>query len=256
MKRLVLTLVPVLSLFSVSTMAVEKLPVIKHGQINSTTVSSPDAQSLEAIRLAVESFVVSNHENEQSVAVTVKALDRRLRLVSCHSPLQPTWSNRSRRLGRVTVQVACASPKPWRVHVQATVTMEGMVWILARGVQRGEILSTDVLVQQEVTLGANNAAFTSLGSPVVDLEPWLGYAFAQRVIAGKVLNERMLKPAKVLSKGDAVVIRHRSIGLELQTRGVALSDAGAQQQTQVRNSSSGKIIDVVVVSRGIVEILH
>lgn len=256
MKTLVLTLVPLLSIFSVSGFTNQKLPEVTHDRKNSAAVESPDTQSLETIRLAVESFIRADQKNEQNVSVAVKKLDRRLRLVNCLNPLEPTWSNRSRRLGRVTVQVACSSPKPWRVHVQATVTMEGMVWTLARGVRRGELLSSDVLVQQEVTLGANNAAFTSLGSPVVDLEPWLGFAFAQRVVAGKVLNERMLKPAKVLSKGDAVVIRHRSTGLELQTRGIALGDAGAQQQTQVRNSSSGKIIDVVVVSPGIVEILQ
>jgi len=134
--------------------------------------------------------------------------------------------------------------------------MKGMVWTLARGAGRDEVLTRELLVKQEVTLGSNNAAFSSLGTPIVDIEPWLGFAFTQRVNAGKVLNERMLKPAKVLNKGDAVVIRHRSKGLELQTRGVALRDAGANQQTQVRNSSSGKIIDVVVVSPGMVEILQ
>ncbi len=215
-----------------------------------------DIQSLDDIRLAVRSFVESKQSTEGEVSVTVKRLDRRLRLAYCLEPLETVWSPGSRTLGRVTVQVACSSPRPWRVHVQATVTMQGMVWTLSRGARRGDILSRDLLSKEKVTLGANNQAFTSLGTPVRDIEPWLGYEFAQRVNSGKVLNERMLKPARLLHKGDTVVIRHRSKGLELRTKGLALSDAGARQQTQVRNSSSGKIIDVVVVSPGIVEILQ
>lgn len=216
----------------------------------------PEVQPLNSIRQSVEKFILASQSGGQQVDVQVKALDQRLRLAYCLDHLDTTWSPGSRSLGRVTVQVACASPRPWRVHVQATVTMQGEVWTLARGMRRGEILNRDALVRQEVTLGANNTAFTSLGTPIVDIEPWLGFTFTQRVNAGKVLNERMLKPPKLVSKGEAVVIRHLSRGLELRTRGVALSDAGARQQTQVRNSSSGKIIDVVVVAEGIVEILQ
>ncbi|MFK7862467.1 MAG: flagellar basal body P-ring formation chaperone FlgA [Granulosicoccus sp.] len=256
MKRFALPLLSMSLMFSASTGAAPKLNDVSHSLLANAAAVTAEFQSLDEIRSEVETFILSSHAESLSVSATVKALDNRLRLVSCQVPLEPTWSNRSRKLGRVTVQVACSSPKPWRVHVQATVTMKGMVWALARGVQRDQLLSRDVLIRQEVTMGANNAAFTSLGTPIVDIEPWLGFAFAQRVNGGKVLNERMLKPAMVLNKGDAVVIRHRSKGLELQTRGVALSDAGAQQQTQVRNSSSGKIIDVVVVSPGIVEIFQ
>ncbi|MFK7997425.1 MAG: flagellar basal body P-ring formation chaperone FlgA [Granulosicoccus sp.] len=254
MKRIVIVFLPFLSILAEPAVTAQRLTNVTPENVSNTVAMATEFQSLDSIRTTVESFIQSSQSDERSVSVTVKSLDKRLRLVNCLTPLEPTWSNRSRKLGRVTVQVACSSPKPWRVHVQATVTMKGMVWTLGRGVQRDQILSRDVLVRKEVTLGANNAAFTSLGTPIVDIEPWLGYAFAQRVSTGKVLDERMLKPAKVLSKGDAVVIRFRSKGLTLQTRGVALRDAAALRQTQVRNSSSGKIIDVMVISPGVVEI--
>ena len=215
-----------------------------------------DIQSLDAIKAAVESFVLAELDGGQSVAVDVKDLDRRLRLAYCEDHLAVGWSQGSRSFGRVTVQVSCASPKPWRLHVQATVTMQSTVWILSRGVRRGEVLEPGLLAKKEVTLGGNNRTLNSLGTPITELEPWLGFVFAQRVSAGKVVNERMLKPAKLVSKGEAVVIRHRSNGLELQTRGTALRDAGAREQTQVRNTSSGKIIDVMVVAPGVVDILN
>ncbi len=215
-----------------------------------------EPQSLETISQAVHDFVMAEQSSGDDVQVSVKSLDKRLRLARCSHPLDAYWSPGSRSIGRVTVQVECRAPKPWRVHVQATVTLEGYVWVLSRGVQRGETLDPDVLVRQAIKLGANNAAFTSLGSPVTDLKPWLGYSFSQRVNAGKVLNERMLKPAQLVHKGEAVLIRIESAGLKLQTKGVALKDAAAGKHVQVRNSTSGKVINAVVVSKGVVAVLN
>lgn len=224
--------------------------------LNDSADRKSEVQALDGISDAVELFIISQIHSDQKIDVEVKSLDNRLRLQRCNSELEPSWSQGTRKLGRVTVRVACSGPKPWRVNVQATVTMQSEVWTLARSVDRGELLSADMLVLQEVTLGKNNGVLRSLGVPVTDIEPLLGFEFIQRVSAEKVLNDRMLKPAKLISKGDAVIIRHRSNGLELQTRGIALGDAAAYQQTQVRNSSSGKIVDAVAVSGGIVETLR
>ena len=214
-----------------------------------------DIQPLLSISTAVEDFIFSRAETPDGLSVTVKQIDSRLRLAQCDAPLSSTWSPGSRTLGRVTVQVACSGPRPWRVHVQATVTMQGMVWILSRGVRRDETLDQNLLIRQEMTIGDGNAAYRSLGTPVTDIKPWLGFAFTQRVSAGKVLNEQMLKPARLVNKGDAVVIQHKASGLKILTRGVALHNAGNAEQTQVRNASSGKIVDVVVVAPGTVETL-
>ena len=256
MKQRFLAVLLLLFLGSTTTWAMEKLSDTKNDAPVDSALQVPDIQPLHTIQHAVESFVLSEQDGENVVSVTVKDLDRRLRLAYCHDELEAKWSPGGRTFGRVTVQVQCASPKPWRVHVQATITMEALVWTLSRGVRRGDVLERDLLENKKVTLGANHKAITSLGTPIVDLEPWLGFVFAQRVNAGKVISERMLKPAKLVSKGQAVVIRHRSNGLELQTRGTALRDAGAREQTQVRNTSSGKIIDVIVIAPGVVDILN
>lgn len=215
-----------------------------------------ERQSLDAIAQAVREFVISEQPSDSDIQVDVNPLDSRLRLAPCESPLNAFWSPGSRSIGRVTVQVECPGPKPWRLHVQSTVTLQGEVWVLSRSVQRGDLLDEDVLVRQAVTLGANNAAFTSLGVPVTDLAPWIGYSFSQRVSAGKVLNERMLKPARLVRKGEAVLIRLESAGLRLQTKGVALKDAAAGKPVQVRNSRSGKVVDAVVVGKGVVAVLN
>lgn len=216
----------------------------------------PETQSLLDIEGSVKEFVMARQTAGEGVQVEVKPLDSRLRLAACESPLEASWSPGSRTLGRVTVQVRCATPKPWRVHVQSTVTLEGHVWALARGVQRGALLQRDLLVRKEVKLGAGNAALTSYGDPVMDIEPWLGYSFTQRVGPGKVLSERMLRPASLVKKGEAVLIRHESVGLSLQTKGVSLDESSRGGRIRVRNIASGKIIDATVISKGVVAVLN
>lgn len=213
-------------------------------------------QPLVHIERAVSSFVLEEQTSQDNVSIEVRALDKRLRLSFCEDELQTQWSAGSRTLGRVTVQVSCAEPISWRVHVQATVTLEGYVWALDRGAQRGDVLSKTMLAKQKIKLGANNAALSALGNPIVDVEPWLGYTFAQRISAGKVLTDRMLKRTNLVNKGEKVLIRHRATGLQLQTFGTALKGAASDQRIQVRNNSSGKIIEAVVVARGLVDVLH
>lgn len=213
-----------------------------------------DRQPLDDIAQAVSDFVQAQTVSAENVQVDVRALDQRLRLARCEDRLEADWSPGSRRIGRVTVQVSCSAEQSWRVHVQATVSLEGEVWVLARPVERGEELDRSSLTRKSIRLGSGNSVQSSLASPILDLAPWQGYAFARRVAAGKVLDERMLKPALLIHKGEAVLVRIDANGLKLQTKGVALASAAAGRSVQVRNSSSGKIIDAIAVGKGVVAV--
>ena len=66
----------------------------------------------------------------------------------------------------------------------------------------------------------------------------------------------MLAPATVISKGEAVLITYETAGLQLQTKGVALSDGAQGRFVRVKNISSGNTIDAVVVDRGLVALMQ
>jgi len=223
--------------------------------VSSASVPS-GIQSLAEIQQVVGDYVRTQNADSIDISVEVKPLDKRLRLAACDQPLNAFWSPGSRSMGRVTVQVECASPKPWRVHVQSTVTMEGLVWTLDRSVRRGDVLTRGLLQQVPVKIGANNPALRASAAPILNIESWIGFAFSQRVSAGKVLDERMLKPPVLVEKGEAVLIVHQSAGLQLQTNGIALTNAAMGKRVQVRNTSSGKILEATAVARGLVEVLR
>ena len=235
------------------TLAVVVLVVVQLAIASSAR--SEQIQPLIAIEEAVGRFVLEQQPVKENVNIDVRSLDKRLRLSLCQNDLQTQWSAGSRTLGRVTVQVSCSTPVAWRVHVQATVTLEGYVWSLEHGAQRGDVLDSSMLTRRKITIGANNAALVSLGHPIVDIEPWLGYTFTQRVSAGNVLSDRMLKRPNLVNKGEKVLIRHQANGLQLQTIGTALDSAASDQRIQVRNNSSGKIVEGIVVARGLVDVL-
>lgn len=213
-------------------------------------------QSLEDIESTVREFVISEQLDEGSVSVRVNGLDKRLRLAECANQLQTFWSPGSRKYGRVTVQVSCEGPKAWRIHVQSNVTYEGDVWVLVRGVRRGEILVREDLELKVVTVGGNDHTFRNVSDPVKNLDRWLGYAFSERVTAGSVLDENMLVPAKIVNKGESVLIVYETVGLQLQTKGIALSEGAKGGSIQVRNTSSGKTVDAIVLARGLVQLLQ
>jgi flagella basal body P-ring formation protein FlgA len=215
-----------------------------------------EIHSLDDIEASVRDFVVWEQSDSDGVNVQVNSLDKRLRLAKCSDRLQTFWSPGSRRYGRVTVQVACEGPKSWRIHVQSTVTYEGTVWVLGKGVRRGEILKQSDLEQKVITVGANNHAFRNVADPVKNLDRWLGYEFSKRVTAGTVLDEGMLAPAKIVNKGEPVLIVYETVGLQLQTKGVALSEGAKGSPIKIRNTSSGKTVDAIVLARGLVQLLQ
>lgn len=213
-----------------------------------------EQQSLPTIEAAVEGFIQTHHES--SATVKVKALDSRLRLPLCDVPLSADWSPGSGTIGRVTVHVACDSDVSWRIHVQATVTREELVWVLSRRVKRGDVLDTEMLEQRTVVLGDGGRRRGRATDPVSDTGPVLGFEFSRAVSAGEPLSEQMLAPRKLVMKGETVLLRYQEPGLDLQTQGVAIADGANDERIQVRNEASGKLVEAIVAGRGVVDALH
>jgi flagella basal body P-ring formation protein FlgA len=213
-----------------------------------------EQQPLPTIEAAVEGFIQTHHESTASIKV--KALDSRLRLPLCDTPLSADWSPGSGTIGRVTVHVACDSDVSWRIHVQATVTREETIWVLSRRVKRGDVLDAEMLEQRTVVLGDSGRRRGRAADPVSDTGPVLGFEFSRAVSAGEPLSEQMLTPRKLVMKGETVLLRYQEPGLDLQTQGIAIADGASDERIQVRNQASGKLVEAIVAGRGVVDALR
>jgi len=217
-------------------------------------VNEPARQSIESISAAAVDFVRTRHDDDASLLVDGGALDARLRLGRCATPLAARLAPGSRDVGRVTVQVACPSTPAWRVHVALRVSRERTLWTLARAVRRGEPLTPDLLERTAVTLGRGESLAARSGTPVGSTDAWLGHEFARDVSPGRLLLENMLIPRRLVERGASVRIRIGGAGLDVETAGVALADAARGERVTVRNDASGRLVEAIVSGRGTVEI--
>jgi len=186
-------------------------------------------QPLESIRAAVMTTL-------DGVVEAELRLDSALRMPRCAVPLK------AQRQGATTVEVAC--PQRWRLYVPVRLRRPQRVLVLARGVSAGEIISADALAEEirDVSLLPGAA----LGEPSAAI----GQMARRALAAGSVLTAAHLAPPRLLRRGDNVALLARRNGVEVRMPGRALGDAGAGERVSVRNSSSGRTIQGLVLADG------
>ncbi len=206
-------------------------------------------QSHEEIADAARDFL---QEQAAAVAsapeVTVGHLDSRLRLEACDAPLEAFLPPGSRPLGKVTVGVRCAAPKPWSLYVQAQVKVLGPVVISARPLGRGAVLSPGDLETAEQDLAQLSGGYLS------ELTDALGMTLKRSVRAGMPLTAAMLEAPRLIRRGDRVTIVAHSGSLEVRMAGEALAEGGRNDLIRVRNLSSKREVEAEVVSPGVVRV--
>lgn len=188
-------------------------------------------------------------ETLEDLQVSVAALDQRLKLSQCESPLNFRQTHSGRRYGRVSVQVRCEDGlKPWSLYVQATIAAYVDVVVAARALPRGHVIGRDDLTLRRTEL--DRLASAALRQP----ESALGKELTRQLAVDMPLTLSMLKQPLLVNRGEQVVIVAQSGTLSVKMAGVALT-AGAEGDTiRVKNSSSGKEIEAVVIGVATVEV--
>lgn len=176
------------------------------------------------------------------------ALDTRLQLVTCRSPLQTSLAPGARSPARMTVQVRCADPGGWRIYVPVEVHYYDRVVVASRAVDRGATLApADLLVEERDT--------SSLPSSYMrDPAELAGFTLARPVAAGTVISASLLAADHVIRRGDVVTLIAQSGAMTVRAQGRALADATMRERVRVQNLGSGRQIDGVAVGAGLVEV--
>lgn len=208
-----------------------------------------EAQPLQSIRDEVRRFVEANVEQATGeVVVTVGQLDRRLRLTQCEMPLQAYFPSHVKPLGNITVGVRCEGKKPWSLMVQARVQQFISVVTASRPLGRGQTLGS-----RDIKLLKTDISRIS-GGYYARPEAVKGMVLKRSVRAGTVLNTAMLTPAIVIKRGEKVTIYAISGTIDVRMEGKALSAGAKGEVIEVKNLSSGKVIEAEVVSPGVVKV--
>ena len=206
-----------------------------------------DWQPVDDIRTAAEDFA-RNLVPGARTRIEATGLDARLRLPRCGTALE-AFATGSRRAGRaLTVGVRCPATGGWSLYVPVRMSVSRQVMVAARPLRRGQTLGAgDLRVEErEVTSlpGGYYQSAEQLGAQVLTRD----------LAAGAVIAPSALRQPTLIRRGQSVHLLSRLGGIEIRARGEALSDGAPEQRIQVRNSSSGRVVEGIVRSADIVEV--
>ncbi|HEY9043998.1 MAG TPA: flagellar basal body P-ring formation chaperone FlgA [Rheinheimera sp.] len=150
-------------------------------------------------------------------------------------------------LGRLSYSLACTAPKRWQSRAVAQVKLWLPLVVTTRTLERGEVLSADMLsIQpQEVSTLRHGLEFSAA--------PLLGMIVKRRISAGDVVSRHLLQAAYLVQKGAQVTLHYRGDGFAVSTSAIALSDGVLGERISVQNISSGKVLDAIVTAENNVE---
>lgn len=206
-------------------------------------------QSHDLIRQAAHDFLASKLRHQgHEFEITVGALDARLKLPLCQTPLEAFTRASNRDFGRVSVGVRCGQPHSWKIYTSAYAKVFADVVMLSRPVPRGEIISKSnvVLVKKDVSR-VHRGFFTALDQVAGKL--------AKRPLAANVLlNDSHIAARKLIKRRQSVTLIAQNSGIDIRMAGEAMMDGEANQRIRVRNLRSNRVVEGIVVDDNLVRV--
>ena len=180
--------------------------------------------------------------------VRINRLDQRLRLPICaEDALSARLESPDIPIGRVTVRVTCDGPSPWRLFVQAQVSLYQQVVVSSRPLSRGGVIGAQDIRLAERDTGLLNSNY------LLDPAQAIGMQLKRNVNTDTVLSHTQLEQNRLIQRGDKVVISAGNSSVNVRMPGEALEDGTLGAQIRVRNTRSNRVIRARVTGPGQVE---
>lgn len=122
------------------------------------------------------------------------------------------------------------------------------VAVLARPVQRGEILSPDDFVYEKRS--------PNMGRGAIEAEAAKGLEAVRPLSPGSVVRISDIITPRLVRRGEPVLIAYKVGALTITTQGRALASAGAGEPVRVVTTSTQRTLDGFVAGNGLVRIVY
>ncbi|MCH1929388.1 flagellar basal body P-ring formation chaperone FlgA [Shewanella sp. A25] len=147
-------------------------------------------------------------------------------------------------LGRISYRIKCLAPSNWTGRAVAEISLWTDVVVANRAIDKDENLTADA-----ITLASQDLANINR-QPLFSLDEAIGRSAKRRIRNGDIISPFLLNSPQLINRGDLVVIQINIDGFSASTQGTALSDARVGERVKVQNTSSGKIVEGVVLASG------
>ncbi|HEB87499.1 MAG TPA: flagellar basal body P-ring formation protein FlgA [Gammaproteobacteria bacterium] len=207
-----------------------------------------DYESIENIRHTMQHYIKNNLLQGKNSGYEIGDLDQRLRLDKCDRPLEIFDSGNTRLIGHSSLGVRCRGSKMWTIHVPINIIRYARVLVVKENLSRGSILHASDLTTRRLNVSRLfNGYFT-------DRTEVRGKVLKRSLRRGDILTNGMLDVRKLIKRGDIVTIMASSGTLAIRVEGEALMDGRKGDLIRVRNHSSNREIQAVVVATGVVKV--
>jgi len=215
-----------------------------------SSIATPHYQSHASILAAAKTTLTAlNTAQLDDIRITVKRLDRRLKLKQCGHKLIGTLSPGSKPQGRTTVNIQCEDEKnPWRIYVSASVGVFKPVVVAKHAIHQGRAIERDDLILVEKNIASLHFGYLESTQKII------GLMAKRNIQPGKILTRRLVKAPKIVHKGQQVTILASNGQFSIRMLGKALMHGGIGQRIRVQNMRSKRIIEAVVTSPGYVKV--
>lgn len=197
------------------------------------------------VRQAIRTHIQAGYA-DATVAISTPTLQQGLRMPPCAQSLEAFDPPGSRPGSRRTVGVRC--PNGWTLYVPTQVTREVNMVVLARPISRGQVLSA-----QDIRVEQRPAASMPLGF-VSTPDLVIGREAKQALPAGLALRDSHLGGGRDVQRGQQVRLLVQRGGLQIESQGIAESDAAVGHWVAVRNPRSGRVVEGRVQEPGLVRV--
>ncbi|HFQ14282.1 MAG TPA: flagellar basal body P-ring formation protein FlgA [Gammaproteobacteria bacterium] len=213
-----------------------------------TGATARELEPVENIRNSVEQYIKYHLARNEDTAYEIGRLDPRLRLDKCDQPLEVFDNGDTRRIGPGSLGVRCRGSKMWKIHVPINIIRYARVLVVRQNLPRGSLLQdSDVELRRLDVTRLNNGYFTSK-------DEIRGKILKRNLRRGDILTGGMLEIRKLVKRGDIVTIMASSGTLAIRVKGEALMDGRKGDLIRVKNHSSKREIQAVVVATGLVQV--
>lgn len=206
-------------------------------------------QDPESIRETARQFAAGMAAaNRGAARVEVGTLDRRLRLPQCDKPLSAYLSPSSRNSSRQSIGVRCEGAAPWSLFVPVTIARPAHVVVTARPVARGQVITeADVMLAERDLNALHRGYFT-------DLAQAIGQRTERDLPADEEIAPGNVGKPNVIKRGAEITIMAADEMLDVRVSGIALASGGVGERIRVRNASSKRELEAVIVADGLVQV--
>lgn len=208
-------------------------------------------QSHESIRRAAEQHVRDSGAiaGASRADIVARAMDDRLKLPACESALTSSTPYTATRSSRLTVEVACDSPRAWKIYVPVKLEVFAPVVVAARSLPRDAVLAAADITMEDRELASLTRGY------VQDPAFVIGQKLKRPVNHGTTVTPNMLLTPPAIRRGQIVTVRAHSDAFSVAMTGTALQNGKLGEVIDITNNSSNRRVQAIVRSARVVEVL-